>query len=145
LDWLAQLVTHIPSKGEQMIRYYGFYSNKSRGLRKKVGTDDNVPALIDSEVSSKEFRKNWARLIQKIYNVKPLVCSKCLGSMRIIAFIEDDQLVKKILEHLGLWQVKRKPPPRANSPPTESFIIYDESSSPSEDDYITPLEAGLSG
>ena len=36
LDWLAQLVTHIPNKGEQMVRYYGFYSNKSRGLRKKA-------------------------------------------------------------------------------------------------------------
>jgi hypothetical protein len=35
LDWLAQLGTHIPNKGEQMVRYYGFYSNKSRGLRKK--------------------------------------------------------------------------------------------------------------
>ena len=54
--------------------------------------------------------------------------------MRIIAFIEDEQLVKKILKHLGLWDVKRKPPPRANSPPTESFIIYDEPSSPSTDD-----------
>jgi hypothetical protein len=30
LDWLAQLVTHIPNKGEQMVRYYGYYSNKSR-------------------------------------------------------------------------------------------------------------------
>jgi hypothetical protein len=50
----------------QSDRYYGFYSNKSRGLRKKAGTDDAVPALIESEVSSKEFRKNWARLIQKI-------------------------------------------------------------------------------
>jgi hypothetical protein len=29
LDWLAQLVTHIPNRGEQMVRYYGFYSNKS--------------------------------------------------------------------------------------------------------------------
>ena len=38
LDWLAQLVIHIPNKGEQMVRYYGFYSNKSRGLRKKAGT-----------------------------------------------------------------------------------------------------------
>ena len=56
--------------------------------------------------------------------------------MRIIAFIEDEQLVKKILKHLGLWDVKRKPPPQANSPPTESFIIYDEPSSPSTDDYI---------
>jgi hypothetical protein len=49
LDWLAQLVTHIPHKGEQMVRYYGFYSNKSRGLRKKAGTDDEVPSLIESE------------------------------------------------------------------------------------------------
>ncbi len=35
LDLLAQLVPHIPNNGEQMVRYYGFYSNKSRGLRKK--------------------------------------------------------------------------------------------------------------
>jgi hypothetical protein len=56
--------------------------------------------------------------------------------MRIISFIEDDQLVKKILKHLDLWDVKRKPPPRANSPPTDPFIIYDERSSPSADDYI---------
>ena len=47
-----------------------FYSNKSRGLRKKAGTDDQVPALIESEISSKEFRKNWARLMQKIYSVE---------------------------------------------------------------------------
>jgi hypothetical protein len=35
LDWLARLVTHIPNKGEQMVRYYGYYSNKSRGLLRK--------------------------------------------------------------------------------------------------------------
>ncbi len=136
LDWLAQLTTHIPNRGEQMVRYYGFYSNKSRGLRKKAGTDDAVPALIESEVSSKEFRKSWARLIQKIYNVNPLVCSKCLGSMRIISFIEDEQLVKKILKHLDLWDVRRKPPARAHGPPPETFIIYDELSSPGANDYI---------
>jgi hypothetical protein len=71
LDWMAQLDTHIPNKGEQMVHYYGFYSNKSRGLRKKAGTDDEVPALIDSDISSKAFRNNWARLIQKVYNVNP--------------------------------------------------------------------------
>ncbi len=77
MDWLAQLVTHIPNKGESAgggLRYYGFYSNKSRGLRKKAGTDDQVPALIDSDTSRKAFRKNWAQLIQKIYNVDPLLC-----------------------------------------------------------------------
>ncbi len=83
------MVTHIPTKGEQMVRYYGYYSNKSRGLRKKAGTDDQVPALIDSDTSRKAFRKNWAQLIQKIYDVDPLLCPKCSGSMKIIAFIED--------------------------------------------------------
>ena len=24
LDWLAQLSTHIPNRGEQMVRYYGY-------------------------------------------------------------------------------------------------------------------------
>ncbi len=147
LDWLAQLVTHIPNKGEQMVRYYGYYSNKSRGLRKKAGTDDDVPALTDSDISRQAFRKNWARLIQKIYNVDPLLCPKCLGSMKIISFIDDSDIIKKILKHLDLWEVKRKAPPRANSPPTESCIIYDESSSPSADDYIIdadyPMETYL--
>jgi len=69
LDWLAQFVTHIPNKGEQMVRYYGFYSNKSRGLCKKAGTDDQVPAWIDSDISQQAFRKNWARLIQKVYHM----------------------------------------------------------------------------
>jgi hypothetical protein len=65
-----------------MVRYYVFYSNKSRGLRKKAGIDE------------------------------------------------------KILKYLDLWDIKRKPPPCANGPPPEAFIIYDESSSPSVDDYI---------
>ncbi len=65
------VVTHIPYRGEQMVRYYGFYSNKSRGLRKKAGSDYQVLSLIDSDISRKAFRKNWARLIQKVYNVDP--------------------------------------------------------------------------
>ena len=39
---LAQLDTLISNKGEQMIRYYGFYSKKLRGFRKKTGVDDQV-------------------------------------------------------------------------------------------------------
>lgn len=111
LDWLAQLITHIPNKGEQTVRYYGYYSNKSRGMRKKAGTDDKVPALIESETSGKEFRKNWARLIQKVYNTNPLICPKCDSGMRIIAFVEEATVIKKILLHLNLWDTHNHDPP----------------------------------
>jgi len=56
--------------------------------------------------------------------------------MRIISFIEDSEIVKNMVKHSDLWDVKRKPPPRTNSPPTESFIIYENSSGPSAEDYI---------
>ena len=69
LDWLAQLTTHIPNRGEQMVRYYGYYSNKSRGLRKKAGTDDEVPALIDSDISRKAFRKKLGPFNSKNFSV----------------------------------------------------------------------------
>jgi hypothetical protein len=36
LDWIATLAAHIPDKGEQLLRYYGYYSNVSREKRKKL-------------------------------------------------------------------------------------------------------------
>jgi len=56
--------------------------------------------------------------------------------MRIISLIDDAEITRKILKRLDLWDVKRRPPPRAKSPPTEAFIIYDGFSVPSADDYI---------
>ena len=102
-DFLARLITHIPNKGEQLVKYYGYYSNKSRGLRKKEETGNDTPAIINSDILRKSFRKNWARLIHKIYHVDPLICPKCSGKMKIIAFIEEEKVIKKILVHLNLW------------------------------------------
>jgi len=36
LDFLAEVTQHIPNTGEHTIRYYGWYSNKSRGMRAKL-------------------------------------------------------------------------------------------------------------
>ena len=93
---------HVPNKGEQMVRYYGFYSNVCRGQRKKANKDGLVPCVLQPEESSKGYRRNWATLIQKIYEVDPLTCPKCQGPMRVISFIEDQEVIKKILKHLGL-------------------------------------------
>lgn len=49
-----------------MVRYYGYYSNVSRGKRQMVGRDDGFPCILEPQGNAKAFRKNWARLIQKI-------------------------------------------------------------------------------
>ena len=66
LEWLAAMCCHLPNKGEQMVRYVGFYSNVSRGKRKKQDQDGVIPSILDPGWSSSEYRKNRARLIQKI-------------------------------------------------------------------------------
>ena len=126
------MCSHVPDKGEQMVRYYGFYSNVSPGKRQKENQDGLIPYILEPGGSSKEYRKNWARLIQKIYEVDPLTCPKCQGRMRIIAFIEDPEVIKKIFKHLDLWNLKARPPPRANAPPNniEPHLDYSDSQLP---------------
>jgi len=120
-----------------MVRYYGYYSNVSRGKRKKQNQDGMIPSILEPDGSSREYRRNWARLIQKIYEVDPLTCPKCSGKMKILSFIEDEEVIKRILKHLGLWDVKPRPPPRANAPPiTKENIDYYDSQLPPSDNYL---------
>jgi len=67
------------------------------------------------------------------------------GRMRVIAFIHDQDVIRKILEHLNLWDVKRKPFPRLHAPSIDGFSLYDEPPAPGADEYLTdpdyPAEA----
>lgn len=78
----------------------------------------------------KIFRRNWARLIQKIYEVDPLVCPKCQGAMRIVSSIEDPSVIRDILKHLGLWLVRFRPPPKIHDPPNIEYATADLQTQP---------------
>ena len=93
-------------------------------MRKKAGTDNEVSALIDSDVSRKVFRDNWAWLIQKIYNVDPLVCPRCHGQMRVISFIQQPEIIEKILKHLDLWETRRHDPPTRKATHIPELFIH---------------------
>lgn len=79
--------------------------------------------MAQESLVSRAARQVWAMLLARTYEVFPLTCPKCGGTMRIIAFICDPTEVKKILTHLGeptaapilapargppLWEVARQ-------------------------------------
>lgn len=121
-EFIASITQHIPEKSFQMVRYYGWYSNKKRGLRLKQGLhrpgDEPCQAkeieIIDvSDYQPKRIpSKTWRECIKKIWEVDPLTCPNCGGEMKIISFITESSVIRHILEHLGLWQAKptRDPP-----------------------------------
>jgi ribosomal protein S27E len=117
LDFLAEFTQHIPAKGSHLIRYYGWYSNKSRGMRKKAEVDASAePSSEDATSGAAATRSSqtWAMLIKRVYEVDPLCCPECGGEMKVVAFIEPPQrdVIEKILSHCGLWHssLARAPP-----------------------------------
>ncbi|MBA7639484.1 hypothetical protein ES703_47142 [subsurface metagenome] len=57
--------------------------------------------------------KGKAEMIRKVYETDPLLCPRCGGEMRIIAFIEDHKVIDRIIRHLKLtFETERPPPPQ---------------------------------
>ena len=137
LDFLAEVTQHIPEKGEHLVRYYGWYSHRHRGIRAKAGSAGDDPPIdrsaLDAQKSAADRPRagsisTWAMLIKRVYEVDPLECPHCGGAMRIISFIERCQadLIERILRHCGLWEGPlrsnagpRAPPERPQRAPTE--------------------------
>jgi len=46
LKWLRMLMNHIPDKYEHLVRYHGYYSNRSRGARRLVENGNDVAESI---------------------------------------------------------------------------------------------------
>ena len=68
--------------------------------------------------------------------------------MRIIAFIEDEEVIEKILKHLGLWEMKTTPPPKVKAPSETIYLDDSESQIFSSDSFYAhpdyPMDSYLS-
>jgi hypothetical protein len=91
------------------------YSNVNRGKHRKALGEEPSPIEELSEVAPSAAKRAWARLIKQVYQVDPLVCPRCGGAMRILAFIEQPEIVEEILTHLRLWPAAAHSPPVAGS------------------------------
>ncbi len=104
------MTQHIPDKGAHLIRYYGWYSNKKRGLRAKADAatapavpEAEPPPRSDDAAFRRRCRMRWAALVKRVYEVDPLNCPNCGGTMAVVSFITQ--------EHCGL--ADHQPPARA--------------------------------
>lgn len=97
-------------------------------IRKKRGEDKHTALRIEAaDLSSREYRRRWASLIKKIYEIDPLVCPDCGGHMKIISFIQDSQVIDEILNHLGLIDERvHSPPQKAVSTEVTYEPFYDD-------------------
>jgi hypothetical protein len=95
LEFIARVTSNVPDKGQVMVRYYGLYANAYRGKVRKAGRNPFLLRLVEQEEKSIPS-KGWAAMIRKVYEVDPMVCPKCGGTMKVIAFIVDYTAVQAV-------------------------------------------------
>jgi len=131
LDFLAEFTQHIPPKGAHLVRYYGWYSNKARGMRKKAAESAAKASgePVAAQPTTSRASQTWAMLIKRVSEDDPPPPPPPGGAMKVIAFIEPPQgdVIEKILRgHRraamvgGLWDPASPPRP----PPGGSVVVY---------------------
>jgi hypothetical protein len=106
LAFLARVLVHVPDKGQVTTRYYGWYANRPRGMRRRAASataDAPVPRVVPvvvPKLAPTEATRRWAALLRQIFEVDPLVCPRCAGPMRIVACITQSAVIDQILTHL---------------------------------------------
>jgi len=126
-EFLDRLSMLLPRPREHRHSYHGVLAANAR-LRKDVvaraglpidkqpkvnrGDVDTQPQPSDEQVKQKDTDRQkgfggfkgvvscWAMLLARIYDVFPLVCPQCGGSMRVLSFVTEIQSVEKILTHI---------------------------------------------
>jgi hypothetical protein len=66
----------------------------------------------------------WADLLRRVFEIDVLRCARCGGRLRFVAAIDDPEVVRRILAHLGL-PTSIAPPLPARPPPGFAQASFD--------------------
>jgi len=135
VDFLAALIDHIPPKSKHTVRYYGVYSNKTRGRTSRIptrlvpapkpdpttdqpaGTPPPAPVLIvppPPKQTARSMRPLWRDLILQVWGADPALCPRCNTPMKTIGGVRRPEQVEFFLRLWGLWEglISIPPPPK---------------------------------
>ena len=96
LEFLARVLDHpqydwghsLPEPGQQLLRYWGWYSNAARGRRQRQQGESSAKpraSMDPSDGEGRQRRLTWlwpqsywgSQLIRKVYEIDPLLCPYC--------------------------------------------------------------------
>lgn len=144
-EFIDRIAALLPPPRKHRHRYFGVLAPNSPWrqavtARAGIPIESNLPGQrTETETPKDNAADNdavtgfgvslWAMLIARIYEVFPLTCPHCGAQMRIIAFIEHGEPIRRILSAIGEpTEPPRIHPPRAppDWPEPEQTITLDE-------------------
>jgi hypothetical protein len=105
VDFMARLAALVPKPRVNLTRYHGVLApnHRCRGevtparrgkeLKKAANTESRTPAECHAAMT-------WAQRLKRVFNIDIEDCDRCGGAVKVIACIEDQETIDRILDHL---------------------------------------------
>jgi len=123
LDFIAKLAALVPKPRVNLTRFHGVFApNSKHRVDVTPAKRGKCRPHEEHEDKTHEQRRHqamtWAQRLKRVFNIDVSVCPKCGGEARVIASIEDQQIIDKILAHL--MKKGALPPPPELLPATRA-------------------------
>ena len=128
LDFIAKLAALVPKPRANLTRFHGVFAPNSKHRVQvtpaKRGKKPDKPEAADTDWLDKtpeerHHAMTWMQRLKRVFNIDIEVCEHCGGHVKVIASIEDPDIIEQILKHLKLKAAKAdtnhhtQPPERA--------------------------------
>jgi hypothetical protein len=106
LDLMARLAALVPTPRMHLTRYHGVFAPHSSHRGAVTPAHRGTPKPPGSEAdpvkpsTPRHGAMSWARRLKRVFGVEIEGCARCGGRFKIIASIEEPQVIAKILSHL---------------------------------------------
>jgi len=105
VDFMARLAALVPKPRVKLTRYHGVLApnhrwrgevtpaRRGKERKKATNTEPRTPAECHAAMT-------WAQRLKRVFNIDIAVCGRCGGAVKVIACIEDQDVIDRILAHL---------------------------------------------
>lgn len=133
LDFMARLAALVPPPRMHLTRYHGVFAPHSKlraavtPAHRGVGVAKQ-PATAEPQKppTPKHVAMSWARRLKRLFGIQIEGCVRCGGRLKIIASIEEPEVIARILAHLektAPGQYQAGLPLGARAPPGQASLL----------------------
>jgi hypothetical protein len=131
LDLMARLAALVPPPRMHLTRFHGVFAPHSKlraavtPAHRGVGSK-TAPANPAQPITPRHVAMTWAQRLKRVFGVEINTCARCGGKLKVIASIEEPEVIAKILAYLEKTapdQHQAELPLGARAPPTQARLM----------------------
>lgn len=102
---MARLAALVPPPRMHLTRFHGVFAPHSK-LRSAVTPAHRgvggkaVPVDPDKPITPRHVAMSWAQRLKRVFGIEIDLCARCGGKLKVIASIEEPEVIARILAHL---------------------------------------------